>query len=98
VFGSRLSLFFCFSPLWQTLLQTYKETLGVLASMPATAAYRKNVEILTQERLSIVESNDCLDTIEATIGGGQIEQLQVQVRHRRLNFAQRCHIFTLFCS
>eukprot|EP00729_Bicosta_minor_P014606 gene14606-34239_t len=60
------------------LTATYNATLEVLGGMPADAAYRKNVEILTNDRLSTVTSTTCVDTIEETIGMGQIEQLQHQ--------------------
>lgn len=38
------------------LTATYNATLEVLGGMPADAAYRKNVEILTNDRLSTVTS------------------------------------------
>ena len=38
------------------LAATYNATLEVLGGMPADAAYRKNVEILTNDRLATVTS------------------------------------------
>ena len=40
----------------QVLAHAYNETLAVVGTMPATAAYRLNVEALTKDRLSVIES------------------------------------------
>lgn len=40
----------------QALLSIYNDTLSAVANMPAGAAYRKNVEILTNDRLKIVNA------------------------------------------
>ena len=42
--------------LWQVLIGLYQKTLGELATLPATAAYRSATEALTQSRLTIAQA------------------------------------------
>eukprot|EP00041_Stephanoeca_diplocostata_P039790 m.1637835 g.1637835 ORF g.1637835 m.1637835 type:complete len:126 (-) comp26247_c0_seq1:220-597(-) len=70
------------------LISLYNDTLGVVESMPAGAAYRKNIEILTNNRLKIVSSTEDVDEIESRIGAGQIEQVVLQAE-REFELAQK---------
>jgi len=63
------------------LVNAYKDTLAAASTMPATAVYRQSIEAITNHRLAIVESTECLDEIEQTIGAGQIEQLVLQAEN-----------------
>ncbi|CEP16699.1 hypothetical protein [Parasitella parasitica] len=60
------------------LIQTYNTTLEALARIPSTAVYRQATESLTQQRLSIIESTENVDEIEAKINVGQIEEIIMQ--------------------
>ncbi|KAG1050029.1 hypothetical protein G6F46_006787 [Rhizopus delemar] len=62
------------------LIQTYNQTLEVLSRLPTTAVYRQATEALTQHRLSIVESTENIDEIEAKIDVGQIEEIILQAK------------------
>ena len=57
------------------LLDLYAKTLAALEGMPAEAEYRKTVEGMTKERINVLNSTDDLTKVEASIGGGQVEQL-----------------------
>lgn len=39
----------------KALIDAYRQTLAVVAQMPADASYRKHVEHLTQTRLNVAE-------------------------------------------
>ncbi|KAG1148459.1 hypothetical protein G6F37_002474 [Rhizopus arrhizus] len=62
------------------LIQTYSQTLEALSRLPTTAVYRQATEALTQHRLSIVESTENIDEIEAKIDVGQIEEIILQAK------------------
>jgi NADH dehydrogenase (ubiquinone) 1 alpha subcomplex subunit 5 len=62
------------------LIQTYNQTLEALSRLPTTAVYRQATEALTQHRLSIVESTENIDEIEAKIDVGQIEEIILQAK------------------
>ncbi|KAG0747313.1 hypothetical protein G6F57_003697 [Rhizopus arrhizus] len=62
------------------LIQTYNQTLEALSRLPTTAVYRQATEALTQHRLSIVESTENVDEIEAKIDVGQIEEIILQAQ------------------
>jgi hypothetical protein len=77
------------------LIGLYRQTLGVLAEMPADAAYRKSTESLVNSRLSVAEEarQMCYDVsisyisqaknadeIETVLSQGQVEQIIAQVR------------------
>jgi NADH dehydrogenase (ubiquinone) 1 alpha subcomplex subunit 5 len=59
----------------KTLTELYGQTLAAMASIPATAAYRCNVEKITQHRMTIVAETEDVDSIEAKLGIGQIEEV-----------------------
>ena len=57
------------------LTKTYENTLSVLASLPATSAYRQGVEALTRHKLSIVQkAGGDVAAVERELSEGQIEQ------------------------
>lgn len=60
------------------MIQTYNTTLEALKRIPPTAAYRQATEAFTQQRLSIVESTENVEEIEAKINVGQIEEIIMQ--------------------
>jgi len=62
------------------LEKLYKQTLEELKAVPAMAEYRKTVEAMTSQRLAVVQGTDDLDEIEATVQGGQVEQLIQQAQ------------------
>lgn len=62
------------------MIQTYNQTLEALSRLPTTAVYRQATEALTQHRLSIVESTENVDEIEAKIDVGQIEEIILQAQ------------------
>ena len=53
----------------------YTKTLSALEALPADSAYRRQVQEMTAERLSIVKGNEDLMKIEEAIGAGQVEQV-----------------------
>ncbi|ORX57452.1 hypothetical protein DM01DRAFT_1382005 [Hesseltinella vesiculosa] len=62
------------------LIETYNSTLTALSRLPANAAYRQATENITKTRLSVVESTESVEEIEAKIGCGQIEEVLLQAK------------------
>lgn len=62
------------------LTSLYSKTLAEITKIPESAEYRKAVEKMTKERLEVVNGTDDIPTIEASIGGGQVEQLIQQAK------------------
>ena len=62
------------------LLDLYAKTLSILETVPAEAEYRKVIEGYMKSRVAVLESTDDIPTIEAKIGGGQVEQLIQQAQ------------------
>ncbi|ODV96052.1 hypothetical protein PACTADRAFT_49470 [Pachysolen tannophilus NRRL Y-2460] len=61
------------------LILLYKKTLDNLKEkFPNESIYKKSVETMTKNRLSIVEENEIIENIENKIGNGLIEELLVQ--------------------
>lgn len=61
------------------LISLYKNTLQVLEKeFPKESVYRQSVELMTKNRLKVVEENEITEKIEAQIGGGLIEEIVVQ--------------------
>jgi len=61
----------------EVLMNVYRQTLEEIknSGIPEDAAYRKDVENLTKYRMGVIEKESDIDTIERTIGSGQIEEL-----------------------
>eukprot|EP00036_Acanthoecidae_sp_10tr_P008698 CAMPEP_0182924682 /NCGR_PEP_ID=MMETSP0105_2-20130417/6949_1 /TAXON_ID=81532 ORGANISM="Acanthoeca-like sp., Strain 10tr" /NCGR_SAMPLE_ID=MMETSP0105_2 /ASSEMBLY_ACC=CAM_ASM_000205 /LENGTH=117 /DNA_ID=CAMNT_0025062481 /DNA_START=29 /DNA_END=379 /DNA_ORIENTATION=- len=70
------------------LISVYSSTLEVLKKMPAAAAYRVNVEALTNERLAIAQSHEAVEAIEDAVDCGQIEEVLLQAQ-RELDLAEK---------
>ncbi|KAJ3117464.1 ndufa5, NADH-ubiquinone oxidoreductase subunit [Phlyctochytrium bullatum] len=66
------------------LLSLYSKILHKAERMPETSVYRKSVEAITRQRLSIVEAEASVSKIEQTIDNGQIEEL-IQQAEDELN-------------
>ncbi|XP_065834841.1 NADH dehydrogenase [ubiquinone] 1 alpha subcomplex subunit 5-like [Oscarella lobularis] len=62
----------------EALISIYQRTLQALSTIPKEAAYRKNVEEITNDRLKVVEKESNVETIESKIGAGQVEELLKQ--------------------
>eukprot|EP00118_Oscarella_pearsei_P003301 m.13814 g.13814 ORF g.13814 m.13814 type:complete len:114 (+) comp25250_c0_seq1:525-866(+) len=62
----------------EALISIYQRTLNALTTLPKDAAYRKNTEQITKDRLKIVEQEKSPETIESKIGAGQVEELLKQ--------------------
>ena len=62
------------------LVSLYAKTLDALQAVPPTSEYRKTVESMIKERLTVIEGTDDLSAIEAGIGCGQVEQLIEQAQ------------------
>lgn len=56
-------------------MNLYRDTLEMIQVVPEEAAYRKNVTSITEYRMGVVESEQNIDNIEATLGVGQIEEV-----------------------
>jgi NADH dehydrogenase (ubiquinone) 1 alpha subcomplex subunit 5 len=57
------------------LSETYRATLSLASSIPATSVYRQSVEALTQNKLKIVEdANGDIAAVEKQLDEGQIEE------------------------
>jgi ETC complex I subunit conserved region len=67
-------------PATQTLADLYGQTLAVVSDLPASAAYRVNVETLTRHRLAVVEGSEDNAAVEAKLGIGQIEEVIEQAK------------------
>ncbi|RKP13890.1 ETC complex I subunit conserved region-domain-containing protein [Piptocephalis cylindrospora] len=60
------------------LVNVYKSTLKSLELLPAHSAYRQATEVLTTQRLEVVEKTEDIYQIEATLAAGQIEEVIAQ--------------------
>ncbi|KAI8809425.1 ETC complex I subunit conserved region-domain-containing protein [Cladochytrium replicatum] len=60
------------------LLNLYRHTLYKIESLPETSVYRKSVQAIVFQRLSVVQKEEDVQKIESTIGAGQIEELILQ--------------------
>jgi NADH dehydrogenase (ubiquinone) 1 alpha subcomplex subunit 5 len=54
--------------------------LDAVSTIPSSAIYRVNVEKTTRYRLKIIQENDSVESIEAKLGVGQIEEILEQAR------------------
>jgi len=59
----------------QTLRALYAETAAALEAIPASAAYRRNVEKVTAHRLGLVNATPDVGALEAKIGIGAVEEV-----------------------
>lgn len=55
--------------------ELYQKTLEAVKEFPDTAAYRSNVEKITNYRLSVVNDNEDIDKIESILNVGQIQEV-----------------------
>ncbi|KAI8803512.1 ETC complex I subunit conserved region-domain-containing protein [Cladochytrium replicatum] len=60
------------------LLNLYRHALYKLETLPDSSVYRKSVQAIISQRLSVVQKEEDVKTIESTIGAGQIEELILQ--------------------
>lgn len=65
----------------KSLAELYQQTLAALKQIPEDAAYRVNVEKITNHRLSVVEKTEDIDKIEATLNFGQISEIIEQAEN-----------------
>eukprot|EP00117_Sycon_ciliatum_P007336 scpid93122/ scgid10492/ NADH dehydrogenase [ubiquinone] 1 alpha subcomplex subunit 5; Complex I subunit B13; Complex I-13kD-B; NADH-ubiquinone oxidoreductase 13 kDa-B subunit len=72
----------------ESLRGLYGETLEQLKKIPESAAYRRETEALTTERLQIVKETTDVAVAEKAIGFGQIEEA-IQVAERELRLVHR---------
>ena len=72
----------------ESLRGIYVETLNQLKSLPTTAAYRKETEALTTERLQILDKSSSVRDVERAIGFGQIEEA-ICVAEKELRLVHR---------
>ncbi|OSX76231.1 hypothetical protein BU14_0202s0018 [Porphyra umbilicalis] len=59
----------------ETLRALYAETAAALDAIPASAAYRLNVEKVTAHRLGLVNATPDVGALEAKIGVGAVEEV-----------------------
>ncbi|XP_040858292.1 NADH dehydrogenase [ubiquinone] 1 alpha subcomplex subunit 5 isoform X1 [Ochotona curzoniae] len=59
----------------------YAKILDVLQQMPKAAAYRKYTEQVTNERLSVVETESDVKKLEDKLQAGQIEEVILQAEN-----------------
>eukprot|EP00168_Porphyra_purpurea_P007148 TRINITY_DN18846_c0_g1_i1.p1 TRINITY_DN18846_c0_g1~~TRINITY_DN18846_c0_g1_i1.p1 ORF type:complete len:178 (+),score=43.66 TRINITY_DN18846_c0_g1_i1:66-536(+) len=64
----------------QTLRTLYAETAAALEAIPASAAYRRNVEKVTAHRLGLVNATPDVGALEAKIGIGAVEEVIAAAR------------------
>merc|ERR1712241_917220 len=64
----------------QTLVDLYTKTLGAVAALPKSSAYRQQVEGLTEERLDLVNATESVPELEKKINCGQIEEVIIQAK------------------
>merc|ERR1712150_54207 len=62
----------------QTLVELYKKTLGAVAELPKSSAYREQVEGLTEDRLGLVNATEDVRELEKKINCGLIEEVIIQ--------------------
>ncbi|XP_076313564.1 NADH dehydrogenase (ubiquinone) subunit ND-13B isoform X1 [Tachypleus tridentatus] len=67
-----------------TLSVLYNKILRALKKMPQEAAYRKHTEEIVKGRLTVVESEEDIGTLENKIGCGQVEELIIQAENELL--------------
>lgn len=71
------------------LMETYKQTLSTISSIPKTSVYRQGVEALTQRKLNIIEAaNGDVATVEQQLDEGQIE-LSIDIAKDELSLANK---------
>lgn len=59
----------------------YEQTLEAVKDIPGDAAYRVNVEKITNYRLAVVTENKDIEKIEATLNIGQIAEIIEQAQN-----------------
>jgi NADH dehydrogenase (ubiquinone) 1 alpha subcomplex subunit 5 len=64
----------------QVLQSLYSRTLADIAEIPETAAYRRNVEKITRDRMSALEASASLEEFEDRVGVGIVEEVIKQAR------------------
>jgi NADH dehydrogenase (ubiquinone) 1 alpha subcomplex subunit 5 len=72
----------------KTLCVVYEKILSVLQKMPESAVYRRNTQLLIQDRLQAVKSEPNIEKLETKINSGQIEEVILQAE-RELQLARR---------
>ena len=63
----------------QSLSILYNKILRVLARMPDEAHYKRNTQLVIQQRLQLVNAEQNVEKLEAKVNGGQVEELIKQV-------------------
>lgn len=59
----------------KVLIGLYEKTLEAVKQIPDSAAYRANVEKITEYRLEIVNGTEDIDEIETTLNVGQLPEI-----------------------
>ncbi|XP_032668044.1 NADH dehydrogenase [ubiquinone] 1 alpha subcomplex subunit 5 [Odontomachus brunneus] len=72
----------------QDIIPVYNRILKLLDKFPENYTYRTETEKLVKYRLSVVESNKDVQTIEEKIDCGQFEELVIQAKNE-LSLAQQ---------
>ncbi|XP_005112684.1 NADH dehydrogenase [ubiquinone] 1 alpha subcomplex subunit 5 [Aplysia californica] len=72
----------------QTLKVLYGKILSQLKKMPTEAAYRRNTELIVNERLAAVTAEPDVVKLEQRINCGQIEEVIIQAE-RELSLSRR---------
>lgn len=65
----------------QTLTDLYSKTLEAVAEMPESAAYRVNVEKITNYRMGVVKDTEDIESIEQKLNVGQIQEIIEQAEN-----------------
>merc|ERR1711893_27408 len=73
---------------YKTLTVLYDKILRTIQKMPEDAAYRKNTQVIIQERLNAVKTQPEVEKLEAKINGGQVEELILQAQ-RELSLSRK---------
>lgn len=74
-----------------TLGMLYNKILRTLQKIPESAAYRKQTELVINERARILESTQNVEAIEKELGCGQIEEIIVQAENELLLARKMVH-------
>lgn len=61
--------------------ELYSKTLEAVKDLPEDAAYRVNVEKITNYRLGVVSENENVEKIEATLNIGQVQEVIEQAEN-----------------
>ena len=72
----------------KTLSVLYNKILKTLQKMPNDAAYRKNTEVIINERLAVIQSDKTVAGVEQKINCGQIEEVILQAE-RELSLSRQ---------